>query len=314
MIATALAAPFAAAAPLAATASLVLAGPGDTVANGSLLLAVPLAFAAGVVSFLSPCVLPLVPGYLSYITGLTGAELAPAPVAPSGVGTPSAGGTPSAAVGTPAPATATPSTATATAVEAAPVHRRSRVVLGTLLFVAGFSVVFVAYGALFGTLGNALIEYGEQITRVLGLVVIILGLMFMGLLPGLTREYRFHRAPSYGIWGAPVLGVLFGLGWTPCIGPTLAAVQSLAFTEASAARGALLSLVYCLGLGLPFLIVGLAFRRAMGALGWVKRHYLLVMRIGGGLLVLIGLMLVTGYWNDLTIAMRTWVSGFSPAL
>lgn len=193
-------------------------------------------------------------------------------------------------------------------------HRRSRVVLGTLLFVAGFSVVFVAYGALFGTLGNALIEYGEQITRVLGLVVIILGLMFMGLLPGLTREYRFHRAPSYGIWGAPVLGVLFGLGWTPCIGPTLAAVQTLAFTEASAARGTLLSLVYCLGLGLPFLIVGLAFRRAMGALGWVKRHYLLVMRIGGGLLVLIGLMLVTGYWNDLTIAMRTWVSGFSPAL
>ena len=193
-------------------------------------------------------------------------------------------------------------------------HRRSRVVLGTALFVAGFSAVFVSYGVLFGTLGVTLLEYGDAITRVLGLVVIVMGLAFMGFIPGMQREYRLHRPPTIGLWGAPVLGVLFGLGWTPCIGPTLAAVQTLAFTEASAARGALLSLVYCLGLGLPFLVVGLAFRRAMGALGWVKRHYLLVMRLGGGMLVLIGVLLVTGTWNELTILMRTWVSGFTPAL
>ena len=239
----------------------------STIAGGSLLAALPLAFAAGVVSFLSPCVLPLAPGYLSYVTGLTGAELAG---------------------------------------EAADGARvRSRVLLGSVLFVLGFSAVFVSFGALFGSLGSVLMEYQAIITRVLGVIVIALGLSFMGMLPGLTSEYRIHRAPTFSIWGAPLLGVLFGLGWTPCIGPTLTAVQSLAFTEASAARGALLSLVYSLGLGLPFILLGLAFRRLAGALTWVKQHYALVTRIGGGLLVLIGVLLVSGAWDNVTIWMRT---------
>ena len=245
----------------------------ETVMSGSLLLAALLAFAAGIVSFASPCVLPLAPGYLSYVTGLTGAELAEGGAA-----------------------------------------RKSRVLLGSILFVLGFSVVFVSYGLLFGGLGSLLLQYQDVITRVLGVLVIVMGLAFMGVIPGLQREWRMHRMPTYSLWGAPVLGLLVGLGWTPCIGPALAAVQSLAFTEGSAARGALLSLVYCLGLGLPFILLGLLFRQAAGTLSWVRRHYLLIMRIGGGLLVLIGVLLVTGIWNDVTIWMRTLVPGFETAL
>lgn len=250
-----------------------MSGPLDTVAAGSLLLAVPIAFAAGVVSFVSPCVLPLAPGYLSYVTGLTGAEIAE-------------GGS----------------------------ARRSRVLLGSVLFVLGFSVVFVSYGVLFGGLGEALLRYQDVITRILGVVVIAMGLAFMGLIPGLQREWRLHRMPSYSLWGAPLLGVLFGLGWTPCIGPTLAAVQGMAFAEASALRGALLSFAYCLGLGLPFIILGLAFRSLAGTLAWVRRHYVAVMRVGGGLLVFIGVLLLTGWWSDVTVWMRTLVPGFEPPL
>jgi cytochrome c-type biogenesis protein len=250
-------------------------GIAETVASGSLLLAMLLAFAAGIVSFASPCVLPLAPGYLSYVTGLTGAEIAGE----------ERDGTTTVAV-------------------------KSRVLLGSVLFVLGFSVVFVSYGLLFGGLGSLLLEYQAVISRVLGVIVILMGLSFMGVLPGMQREWRMHRMPSYSVWGAPVLGVLFGLGWTPCIGPALTAVQSLAFTEASAARGALLSMVYCLGLGLPFILLGLLFRQAAGTLAWVRRHYVLIMRIGGGLLVAIGILLVTGVWDSLTIWMRTLVPGF----
>lgn len=256
---------------------------GQTLTSGSLLLAIPIAFIAGLLSFLSPCVLPLVPGYLSYVTGLTGAEIA----------------------GEEMPAQDSTRASKST---------RTRVLVGTLLFVAGFSAVFVSYGLLFGGLGGWLIEYEQIITRVLGVVVIILGIAFMGYVPRLQREARVHAKPPMGLWGAPLLGVLFGLGWTPCIGPTLAAVQTMAFTEASAARGALLSVAYCLGLGLPFVAVGLAFRRGLGALQWVRSHYALVTRIGGGLLVLIGVLLLTGWWDDLTIWMRTWAAGFSPVL
>lgn len=269
----------------------------ETVVSGSLLLALPIAFVAGLVSFLSPCVLPLAPGYLSYVTGLTGAELAGDAVDDEPVSVGSTGA---------AVATATASRVT--------VRRHSRVLLGSLLFVLGFSVVFVSYGALFGGLGSTLLQYQDVVTRVLGVVVIVMGLAFMGALPLFQREIRMHRTPSFSIWGAPVLGVLFGLGWTPCIGPTLTAVQGLAFAEASAARGALLSLAYCLGLGLPFVLLGLAFRRLAGALAWVRRHYALVMRVGGGLLVLIGLLLVTGLWTEVTVWMRTLVPGFEAAL
>ena len=261
----------------------------QTVSDGSLLLAIPIALAAGLVSFLSPCVLPLAPGYLSYVTGLTGAQIA----GEAAEGQPSSAGGVAVAV-------------------------RSRVFVGSLLFVLGFSAVFVSFGALFGGLGAVLLQYADIINRVLGVLVIILGLAFMGALdriaPSLQREWRVHRLPRYGVWGAPVLGVLFGLGWTPCIGPTLTAVQSLAFAEASAARGALLAFVYCLGLGIPFIVLGVAFSRVAGALDWVRRHYALVMRIGGGMLVAIGVLLVTGLWTEFTIWLRVQIPGFETIL
>ena len=239
-------------------------------ASGSLIFAFPVAFAAGLIAFLSPCVLPLAPGYVSFVTGLTGAELADG--------------------------------------------RKSRMLLGSVLFVLGFSVVFVSFGAFFGGVGSVLLQYQDVITRVLGVMVIIMGLAFMGLIPGLQREWRIHRLPNWGVAGAPILGVLFGLGWTPCIGPTLAAVQTLAFTEASALRGALLSFVYCLGLGLPFVLLAVLFSRTARALAWVKGHYLLVMRIGGGMLVIVGVLLVTGAWTDFTIWLRTSFPTFETVL
>ena len=243
---------------------------GDLMASGSLLFAFPVAFAAGLIAFLSPCVLPLAPGYVSFVTGLTGAELADG--------------------------------------------RKSRMLLGSVLFVLGFSVVFVSFGAFFGGVGSVLLQYQDVITRVLGVVVVIMGLAFMGLIPMLQREWRIHRLPNWGVAGAPILGVLFGLGWTPCIGPTLAAVQTLAFTEASALRGALLSFVYCLGLGLPFVLLAVLFSRTARALAWVKGHYLLVMRIGGGMLVIVGVLLVTGVWTDFTIWLRTSFPTFETVL
>ncbi len=244
----------------------VLATTTETVVSGSLLLAIPIAVAAGVVSFLSPCVLPLVPGYLSYVTGLLGVDLGDA--------------------------------------------RRGRLLLGTSLFVLGFTLVFVSYGALFGGLGSLLLQYSDQITRLLGAFTIVFGLAFMGLVPWLNRDWHPQQRPSVGLAGAPLLGILFGIGWTPCIGPTLAAVQTLAYDQASAARGALLTAAYCVGLGLPFLLVAVAFRRTAGAMAFVKRHYVAVMRIGGGMLVLVGLLMVTGTWEQITVSLRVWTGSF----
>ena len=255
----------------------------EAVTDGSLLVAAPVAAAAGLVSFLSPCVLPLVPGYLSFVTGLSGEELG------DDRGRPAAGDT---------------------LVRTEPVVRRGRVLLGSVLFVLGFSAVFVTSGALFGGLGSLLLEHKDVVDRVLGVLTVLLGLVFLGVLPGLQRTVKLPWLPSPGLAGAPLLGVLFGVGWTPCLGPTLAAVQTLAYTEASAARGAFLTGAYCLGLGVPFVLTGLAFRRALGAFAVVKRHYALVMRIGGGLLVLVGLLLVSGLWEDLMVEVRGWVSGF----
>ncbi|WP_329322009.1 cytochrome c biogenesis CcdA family protein [Streptomyces sp. NBC_01262] len=253
---------------------MVSAAAGDynqTVLSGALLAAVPIAVLGGLVSFFSPCVLPLVPGYLSYVTGVTGTDLAEA--------------------------------------------KRGRMVAGASLFVLGFTAVFVSGGALFGNFGWTLQEHKDVITKVLGALTIVMGLAFMGLVGGFTqREFRFHRRPAMGLAGAPLLGVLFGIGWTPCIGPTLGAVQTLAFNEASAARGALLTVFYCLGLGLPFIIAAVAFRRALGAFGWVKRHYVWVMRIGGGMLVAVGVLLVTGVWDHIVYQMQIWSSGFTPGI
>lgn len=239
---------------------------GDTVLTGSLALAVPVAALAGLVSFLSPCVLPLVPGYLGYVTGLSGAELT------SG--------------------------------------RRARVVVGTLLFVLGFSVIFVSYGLLFGGLGSALRVHSDTIVRVMGVVTIGLGLLFAGWLPGLSRDWRADVRPEVGLAGAPVLGAVFGIGWTPCMGPTLAAVQFLAFDEASAGRGALLAFVYCVGLGLPFLVAAFAYQRAMRMFRWVRAHQQAVMRAGGVMLIGLGVLLVTGVWNELMASMQGWIGGF----
>jgi cytochrome c-type biogenesis protein len=244
----------------------------EVVTSGSLLLALPIAFLAGIIAFVSPCVLPLAPGYISYVTGLTGAELGD------------------------------------------PARSRGRVLLGSVLFVLGFSVVFVSYGVLFGSLGATLLEYQSVIDRVLGVLLIAMGLAFMGLIPALQRERRMHIVPQWGVAGAPLLGLVFGLGWSPCIGPTLAAVQSMAFTEASAARGALLSFVYCLGLGLPFVLLALAFSRSMRAIGWVKAHYAVVMRIGGAMLLILGVLMITGLWNDFTIWLRVTLPAFETVL
>lgn len=266
-----------------------MSGVGEVVATGSLALAVPLALLAGLVSFASPCVLPLVPGYLSYVTGLAGAPVSPARGAP-------------------------PRGAPAVVADPPRAGVRSRVVLGTGGFVAGFSAVFVSYGALFGGLGASLLAHQDVITRVLGLVVVVMGLGYLGAVPALQREARWHARPRRGVWGAPLLGALFGLGWTPCIGPTLAAVQGLAFSEASAGRGALLSLAYCLGLGVPFLLVGLGLERGLGALAWARRHVRGIQQAGGAGLVVLGLLMVSGLWGTLTIAMRGWISGWSVPL
>jgi cytochrome c-type biogenesis protein len=250
----------------------------------------------------------LVPGYLSYVTGLTGTELEEARAA-------------SAAVPASAPAGGVAGSAAATGAApgaSAPIGARlpvkHRVVLGTLGFILGFSAVFVSYGALFGGLGAELLAHQEVITRVLGVVVIVLGLGFIGLVPSLQREARIHHRPARGIWGAPLLGALFALGWTPCIGPTLAAVQSLAFTEGSAARGALLSVAYCIGLGLPFLVIGLAMERGLEAMAWARRNARAIQVVGGVSMILLGVLMVTGLWGSLTIAMRGWVSGFEVPL
>jgi cytochrome c-type biogenesis protein len=256
--------------------------------SGSLLLAVPVAVAAGLVSFASPCVLPLVPGYLSYVTGMSAVDAQA--VVESG----------RAAADEPG--------------EPPRVRGRGRTVLGALLFVLGFTAVFVSAGAAFGFVGSDLIKYQHTLELVFGALMILMGLFFAGALPErwggwLQRDARVHYRPAVGLVGAPLLGVLFGVGWTPCVGPTLSAVQSLAFTQASAGRGAFLSAAYCIGLGLPFIVAALAFRRAMTAFGWIKRHYTAVTRFGGGMLILVGLALVTGLWDQVIRAMQDWVAG-----
>ena len=231
----------------------------EAILNGSLLLAIPVALLAGLVSFLSPCVLPLVPGYLGYVTGLTGVDLQK--------------------------------------------QKRGRMLAGIGLFVLGFSVIFVLLGGAFGQLGTLITgSQNAWITQVLGVVVIVMGIVFMGGFSWLQRDAKIHAKPPAGLWGAPLLGITFGLGWAPCIGPTYSAVQLLSLSGgSSAAKGAFLAFVYSLGLGIPFLLIALAVRRGIGVMSFFRKHRLAIQRIGGGILVGLGLLMATGVWG-------TWVS------
>ena len=247
--------------------------------SGPLLIAVLVAALAGLVSFLSPCVLPLVPGYLSYVTGMAGADL------DAGLGT-DPRGTPVAKSGQ---------------------RVRGRILLGSALFVAGFTVVFTLTGVLVAQAGRALLVHQRIVEIVVGVLVIALGLAFAGLVPGLQRELRIHRLPNAGLAGAPILGAVFALSWTPCVGPTLGAVLGLSAVGGQTGRAVTLTIAYCLGLGLPFLAFGLGFRRLLGLFAAVRRHSVWVTRIGGALLVLVGLALVTGGWTEFVNWLRATV-------
>mgnify|MGYP002631149052 CR=1 FL=1 len=235
----------------------------DQLMGGFLLAAFPIAILVGVISFLSPCVLPLVPGYLSFAAGYSSAK--------------------------------------------------GRIFLGSILFVLGFSVLFISYGAFFGGVGSRISANEELIIRVLGVLTIILGFIFMGRFP-LMPTFTPKISTNGGLIGAPLLGLLFGIGWTPCIGPALATVQTLAFQESSAARGAILSFGYCIGLGAPFIASGLYLDKSQKIHKYLIKRGDLISKVGGVLLILIGLAQVFGLWADFMIQIRSLISEFSPVI
>ncbi|HEY3647793.1 MAG TPA: cytochrome c biogenesis protein CcdA [Streptosporangiaceae bacterium] len=301
------------------------------VTSGPLLLALPVAAAAGAVTFLSPCCLPLVPGYLSFVTGMAGAGGPSSPAAPASLpaapgasasGASAAGASAAGAPATGVPAAGVPGSGVAVAAPplaaTAAVPPRGRVVAGTALFVLGFSVVFMAYGAALGGLGHLLTGHARVLTQVLGGLTILLGLLFAGAFDRFSFAGRIARPaarPKAGLAGAPLLGVMFGLGWTPCIGPTLTAVLALSASTGTVARGAVLAFVYALGLGVPFLLVSFGFQVAMRAFAFFRRHARLVTRIGGAMLICVGLLEVTGAWSTFMAWLQVhWVSTYEPPI
>lgn len=242
----------------------------EVVLSGQLLLAIPIALLAGLVSFASPCVLPLVPGYLAYVGGIsdTGSD---------------ASGRKSA---------------------------RRRMLLGIALFILGFSLIFLAYSAAFGALGTWLIVWQDLVTRIMGVVVIALGLVFIGQFSFMQRTFKPSWRPATGLAGAPILGIVFGLGWTPCIGPTLGAIQTLSLTSGSVWSGLILGLFYCIGLGVPFLLVALGLNWVTSSVTFLKRHIRTINIVGGAVLVAIGILMVSGLWTIWIYEMQAVINGF----
>jgi len=289
--------------------------------SGPVLLAIPVAAAAGAVTFLSPCVLPLVPGYLSYLTGMSGTAAA---ARPEEAQVPAAALVPAGAVAAgeeqaESESDTTPSGTTGSASLVSPLRpARGRVMLGTLLFVLGFSILFGLEGVAAASIGETLLRHREGLTQILGGLIILLGLLFIGLFDRFSFAGRIAKPgfrPRAGLAGAPLLGVLFGLGWTPCTGPTLSAVLLLGYTSGTAVRGGLLAFVYALGIGIPFLIVAFAFSRGVTVFGFARRHGRLITRIGGVMLIGVGLLEVTGAWQAAVTWLQVhWLSGYSTSL
>lgn len=255
------------------------------VLSAPLLLTVPVALLAGLISFASPCILPLVPGYLAYIGGFTGETAAAARVTGGGTTTISAERT-----------------------------GQGRLVLGVALFVLGFAAVFVLTGFVFGALGFWIIQWRDLITRIAGLVLIVLGLVFVGQFTFLQRTFKPRWRPITGLAGAPLLGVIFAVGWSPCTGPTLTAILSMSYSSGSAWQGAVLALFYALGLGVPFVLIALGLGWASGAVTFLRRHIRVINIVGGALLIVIGILMVTGVWNHWIIALAGVIPSFGTAI